>query len=721
MRSVVKGNYIKGTGGIKHAIAHVRYLQLRGGQDRDSTLGKKRLFFSDTHKNISGTDVIAQLNKQREDGVVAFRLVLSPGLEGVDMQAYTKALMRELQSLKGQDLLYYATEHKNTDHTHNHLIIMGRDKHDRTVRITRKDYKELREAGDRYIERYHPYERFLDKDLHTLMRDGYKRDRGDQIYEWLLDDLKSPMSLEECEQQRINKSRFIKEVEINALPDSERIVRNKTVYTKFSTLQELLALDLSLRSGKVERLKKDQYQKMWSWIGNKKQFGDDYYERTVESDRLQRKFEEDLKESLRTNNSPPKSFNQYIFESRGRLLEWHEKYAIDTQRYQLQKELVYLDRSDREDPYRQNDPQRRYAPDRPYDQDRRYDPDRRRSLIDQLDWLDTLSRERCESQLKRPVIRRFKEQKKMDTQTESVRSDGNLALPERENRILAVQSQLQEQLRQAQQDQENLEKHLEQYQDLTSQTHDLEQQNLLNSLIYGPQHDDDAAATSHPHASASDSVSSESTSSDHPDFTSSVTVALPTESSPAAVPPDAGTVIQNHLDHDQHIREEQHERNTEVERHQTERDRTTERVRFDAENTFKRQKEWRRLQLLFDKDDSKYPESFTSRFQQLLDNLVHEFTHKHREHREPGEHQESTDHPTHPTHPSHPIHPIHPNHPQHPEHFLNIPLNTDRGNQTELPTTKRDAEHEHNNAPEHEHKNIPEHKHKNSRDDERER
>lgn len=308
----------------------------------------------------------------------------------------------------------------------------------------------------------------------------------------------------------------------------------------------------------------------------------------------------------------------------------------------------------------------------------------------------------------------------MNTQTESVRSDGNLALPERENRILAVQSQLQEQLRQARQDQENLEKHLEQYQDLTSQTHGLDQQNLLNSLIYGPQLDpasstqtqtpspstshEVAAASSPIHASASHasaSHSSEAAPADNPDLTSSVTVALPTESSPAAMPPDAGTVIQNHLDHDQHIREEKHDRNSEAERHQTERDRTTERVRLDAENTFKRQKEWRRLQLLFDKDDSKYPESFTSRFQQLLDNLVHEFTHKQRDHREPGEHQETGDHPPHPSHPT------------PPEHFLDIPLNTDRGNQTQLPTTKRDAEHEH--------KNTPEHEQDHSREDERER
>jgi hypothetical protein len=75
MRSVAKGNYIKGKGGIKHAIAHVRYLQMRGGDDRDQAVGRKRMFISAIHGGISGSEVNERLRKQDEDGVVIHRIV----------------------------------------------------------------------------------------------------------------------------------------------------------------------------------------------------------------------------------------------------------------------------------------------------------------------------------------------------------------------------------------------------------------------------------------------------------------------------------------------------------------------------------------------------------------------------------------------------------------------------------------------------------------------
>ncbi len=651
MRSVVKGNYIKGKGGIKHAIAHVRYLQLRGGEDRDSTLGKKRVFFSATHENISGTEVVDQLNKQRENGVVAFRLVLSPGLEGVDMQAYTRCMMRELESLKGQDLIYYAIEHKNTDHTHNHVIIMGRDQNDRSVRITRGHYKALRQAGDRYLERYHTYERYLDREMHYLMRDGYrygrvldkemyammrdgyKRDQGDQLYELLQDDLKNPLTLEQCDQQRIENAAIEKELRINALPDSERIVRNKTVYTKYSSLQELLALDAALQSRQCKRLPQEQYKKMWTWIGNKKQFGNDYYERTAEADRLQKQFDEDLKQSLKTDNSPPKSFKQHVFETGGRLLEWHERYLLDTEHYQVQKTITGLDQSGEED------------------------PERRKVLIDQLEWLNSLIRERCESQIKRPVICRFKEPKTMNTQAESVRSDGYLALNERENRILTAQSQLQEQLRQAQLDQDLLEKQLERHETLERVDHTIDERVILDALNQARETEDwnqtheihssqlqnqDHINENHPTQTHNQNQIHEShltqthnqnqTNERHPTQTQNnvqVHISHSTHGLEQIRTPESDATLQVHLDRDQSNQDKHSDEVAQTTRHEADRNRTTDRVRFDAENTQKRYKELQRLKLFLNEDGQKFPDTFSSRFQQLIDNIAHEFVQKH--------------------------------------------------------------------------------------------
>ncbi len=379
MRSVAKGNYIKGKGGIKHALAHVRYLQMRGGDDRNQAEGRKRLFISAMREGISGSEINERLRKQNEDGVVIHRIVLSPGIPGVNMEAYTRCIMSELERSKGLDFEYYATEHKNTDHDHTHVVLFGKDQHGRPVTLNKHNYKTVREAGDRYLERNHKYDRYLDKDLETLMRDGYKHDRGDHDFESLLKDLSSE---EWDDQQHDLIPVFDREAAIGALSESERIVRDNVIYSQFSPLEDLIELDRRLNNGLLERVSKEEYMNLSSWIGNKKQFGGDYYERTAEEIRMFQQFEDDFRRSLSADNSPPRSFNQYIFESRGRLLDSHERYTIDMQRLQLQKELAAIQQSDSDDQELQQ------------------------GILDQLEWLDAMMDERMESRKEIPIIPR---------------------------------------------------------------------------------------------------------------------------------------------------------------------------------------------------------------------------------------------------------------------------------------------------------------------------
>ncbi len=378
MRSVAKGNYIKGKGCIKHALAHVRYLQMRGGDDRDHCAGKKRLFISAMREGISGSEINERLKKQNEDGVVIHRIVLSPGIPGVNMEAYTRCIMSELEHSKGLDFEYYATEHKNTDHDHTHVVLFGKDQHGRPVTLNKHNYKTVREAGDRYLERNHKYDRYLDKDLETLMRDGYKHDRGDRDFDSLLKDLSSE---EWDDQQHDLIPVFDREAAIGALSESERIVRDNVIYSQYSPLEDLIELDRKLNNGLLERVSKEEYMNLSSWIGNKKQFGDDYYERTAEEIRMFQQFEDDFRRSLSADNSPPRSFNQYIFESRGRLLDSHERYTIDMQRLQLQKELAAIQQSES-------------------------DQELQQGILDQLEWLDAMMDERMESRKEIPIIPR---------------------------------------------------------------------------------------------------------------------------------------------------------------------------------------------------------------------------------------------------------------------------------------------------------------------------
>lgn len=211
------------------------------------------------------------------------------------------------------------------------------------------------------------------------MRDGYKHDRGDRDFESLLKDLSSK---EWDEEQHDFLQEFDRDLAIGALPESERIVRDNVIYSQYSPLEDLIELDQKLNNGLLERVSKEEYMNLCSWIGNKKQFGEDYYERTAEEIRMFQQFEDDFRRSLGSDNSPPKSFNQYIFESRGRLLDSHERYTIDMQCLQLQKELAAIQQSDSDDQELQQ------------------------GILDQLEWLDAMMDERMESRKEIPIISR---------------------------------------------------------------------------------------------------------------------------------------------------------------------------------------------------------------------------------------------------------------------------------------------------------------------------
>ncbi len=375
MRSVAKGNYIKGKGGKLHAFSHVRYLQFRKGDDRDQAEGRVRLFLNADREGISGREVQAHIRNQNERGVVIHRIVLSPGMDGVDMTEYTRFVMDELERSKGQDLDYFATEHQNTDHDHMHVVLMGTGKNGGQVRLYREQYRVIREAGDRYLERHHYFTRYLDKEMPNLMKHGYVRDKGDDPYEWLLKDLKNPKSIDEIDKERTleaeaDQPEFDRDKAIAELGPDEKFRAAGVVYHRFTPLEELEKLDDRLVSGEQARISKPNYQQLWAWIGTKQLGGDDYYEKIGEHERIQRLFDEELKRSLESNNSPPRSYRQYLYESRGRLLESHEKYELDTKRSDLKRELKELDESEEAD------------------------PERRREIEDQLDWLNELAQER---------------------------------------------------------------------------------------------------------------------------------------------------------------------------------------------------------------------------------------------------------------------------------------------------------------------------------------
>lgn len=353
MRSVAKHSYVKGRSGKQRMKAHVNYIQYRHGDDRENK--QPRQFFSADRDGIQGREVKQNIEEIERGRLVAHKLILSPGLQDVDLQAYTRAVLQEVGRQKGLDLDWRAVIHKNTAHDHAHVIVFGRDENGREVYFEKEDYARLREAGDRYLERNHFYERFLERDTDRVMQTGYERDRGDNLFESLIKDLHR---VEEPEREPKDKERPIREWDkdkaIAHLRDDEKIEAGGHVYTKFSELQELLELDERLQSGIERRLQKDDYQQLWGWIGTKEKAGDDYYEReakhkwdekekkrrgTGEDEREFEKLDKDLRKSFKElEGSEPfgKGHKQHLREAQGRLASEHGHYAASMQIQQLQ-------------------------------------------------------------------------------------------------------------------------------------------------------------------------------------------------------------------------------------------------------------------------------------------------------------------------------------------------------------------------------------------------
>ena len=147
MKSIVKHQYIRGAwGGNGHAQAHIRYIAHRPG-------ACERGFFSATRESVSRREVYRSLEEQSSRGVAIHKVMLSPGTNSCDMREYTREVMNKLSSKLGLDLVWYGVVHRNTEHWHVHVVIMGKDRNGRAVRIDKTSYPTMREAGDKYLWR----------------------------------------------------------------------------------------------------------------------------------------------------------------------------------------------------------------------------------------------------------------------------------------------------------------------------------------------------------------------------------------------------------------------------------------------------------------------------------------------------------------------------------------------------------------------------------------
>lgn len=250
-RVIAKGNYVKGTSGMSKAHAHIKYIEHRPGKDKAQD---ERQFFSESRDKVPSSEIRERVDDQDRRQVVMHRIVLSPGHNRTDLKEFTRETMQELGERKGQKLEWYAIDHKNTDHSHIHVCVMGKDKDGEIVRLNTNDYRAIRATGDLYIDRNHGLDRYLEsegqrvvdsKEYKTLDRkwldqelkrfeygDGKDKDRSERAlkdrmdWEQLDKELRKTFSEERGDIYRMTGKQFQTEMAGRHLEAHERVQLN---------------------------------------------------------------------------------------------------------------------------------------------------------------------------------------------------------------------------------------------------------------------------------------------------------------------------------------------------------------------------------------------------------------------------------------------------------------------------------------------------------------
>jgi type IV secretory pathway VirD2 relaxase len=146
-RCVIKARYVpmnlRGRGACE---LHLRYLE-RDGVERDGSAG--RLYGADVRFDpaVFGKPVPGERNQ--------FRFIVSPeDARELDLTAYTRGLMRQVEADLGRSVDWAAVNHYNTDQPHVHIVVRGVDRDGRELRIPRQYISfGMRDSAERLLTR----------------------------------------------------------------------------------------------------------------------------------------------------------------------------------------------------------------------------------------------------------------------------------------------------------------------------------------------------------------------------------------------------------------------------------------------------------------------------------------------------------------------------------------------------------------------------------------
>ncbi|MBX3150355.1 hypothetical protein KF728_09425 [Candidatus Obscuribacterales bacterium] len=273
---------------VGRALAHIKYIQHRPGEDRGE--GGRELF-NDREDNLDGKKVRKAIREQEDNKVVAHKLTLAPEINPEDKKAFTREIMHRLSSEKGLDLDWVATAHNNTGHHHIHVVVLGKDKNGKDVRFDKDDYNRIKEYGDRYLERHHPYE--LEKSRQERERKERERiearqkereaARAERIREglelpWMhkkiIREVLEPYDTWKLEQQEKERAALAgKDKTADKEPEKpyfqDTIEAAGKEWSRENTLSELQDLNQYLWDHPDERIDIKEYKKLVRWMKDK--------------------------------------------------------------------------------------------------------------------------------------------------------------------------------------------------------------------------------------------------------------------------------------------------------------------------------------------------------------------------------------------------------------------------------------------------------------------
>lgn len=262
---------------VERALAHVKYIQHRPGEDRGD---EGREMFNDTEDDLDSKIIRKKLREQENNKVVAHKLTLSPEIAPADKKAYTREIMQQLGKEKGLDLEWVGVAHENTDHHHIHVVVLGKDRNGRAVRIDKADYSKMREFGDRYMEREHPleYERLEEKKRALArQRELTKEERIREGLElpWLRQKIirETLEPYEQWRKQKRSKEPLEKPRENDKPYFDDKIEAAGKEWSRENSSKELRELTEYLWDNPDERIAKPEFARLQGWIEEKENAG----------------------------------------------------------------------------------------------------------------------------------------------------------------------------------------------------------------------------------------------------------------------------------------------------------------------------------------------------------------------------------------------------------------------------------------------------------------